>query len=150
MLNPRIAEALRLVGYNIRSVEQVFGNRPGGVKDPEIIEWCAENSAVWLTADIAAKRRQEQQTKLRSISVVWYHSPKQGWSTMQQHWIITKFLQRIATELRCELSSWIRRKVSATTRVAAKAGSPRLSVRAGTQIGRTASGRLVLAFKLLS
>ena len=99
MLNPRIAEALRLVGYNIRSVGEVFGNRPGGVKDPEIIEWCVENSAVWLTADIAAKRRHEQQTKLCSISVVWYHSPKQGWSTMQQHWIITKFLQRIGNEL---------------------------------------------------
>ena len=99
MLNPKIAEALRLVGYNIRSVEEVFGNRLGGVKDPEIIEWCAENSAVWLTADIAAKRRHEQQTKLRRISVVWYHSPKQGWSTMEQHRIITKFLQRIANEL---------------------------------------------------
>ena len=44
MLNPKIAEALRLVGYNIRSVEEVFGNRLGGVKDPEIIEWCAEKA----------------------------------------------------------------------------------------------------------
>ena len=99
MFNPRIAEALRLVGYNIRSVGEVFGNRPGGVKDPEIIEWCAENSAAWLTADIAAKRRYEQQTKLHKISVVWFHSPKQGWDTKHQHWIITKFLQRITDEL---------------------------------------------------
>ena len=99
MLNPKIAKALRLVGYNIRSVEEVFGNRPGGVMDPEIIEWCAENSAVWLTADIAAKRRHQQQTKLHRISVVWYNSPKQGWSTKQQHWVITKFLQRIADDL---------------------------------------------------
>ncbi len=70
MFNPAVAEALRLVGYNVCSVGEVFGDRPGGVKDPEIIKWCADNSAVWLTADIAPKRRHGQQTKLREISVV--------------------------------------------------------------------------------
>lgn len=99
MLNPAIASALRLVDYDMRSVAEIFGDRPDGVKDPEIIEWCAENRAVWFTADIAAKRRYEQQTKLQRISVVWFHRPKQGWSTKQQHWIVTKFLQRISDDL---------------------------------------------------
>ena len=37
--------------------------------------------------------------KQRRISAVWYHQPKQGWSTRQQHWVITKFLERICREL---------------------------------------------------
>ena len=52
MFNPAVAEALRLVGYNVCSVGEVFGDRPGGVKDPEIIKWCAKNSAVWLTFEL--------------------------------------------------------------------------------------------------
>ena len=52
MFNPAVAEALRLVGYNVCSIGEVFGDRPGGVKDPEIIKWCADNSAVWLTFEL--------------------------------------------------------------------------------------------------
>ena len=52
MFDPAVAEALRLVGYNVCSVGEVFGDRPGGVKDPEIIKWCAENSAVWLIFEL--------------------------------------------------------------------------------------------------
>lgn len=98
-LNPAIAEALAKVGFNIRSVKEVFGDPTGGVKDPTIIDWCAENTAVWLTTDVAVKRQQAQRAKLRRVSAVWYHQPKQGWSTKQQHWTITKFLERISNEL---------------------------------------------------
>lgn len=98
-LNPAIAEALRKVDFDIRSVRDVWGDVPGGVKDPTIIDWCAEYGGTWLTTDVAAKRQHEQQAKLRRISVVWYHQPKQGWSTRQQHWTITKFLDRISGEL---------------------------------------------------
>jgi len=55
-LNPAIAEALRKVGFNIHSVKDIFGDPPDGVKDPTIIDWCAEHRATWLTTDVAAKR----------------------------------------------------------------------------------------------
>ena len=99
-LNPAIAEALRLVGYNIRSVKEVFGEPPGGVKDPTIIEWLATSQAVWLTTDVAAKKRYAQTTMLNRVSVVWYRQPPQrGLSAKDQHWIVTKFLKRIESAL---------------------------------------------------
>jgi len=98
-LNPAIAEALRLVGYNVRSVTEVFGVPPGGVKDPTIIEWLAANQVVWLTTDVAAKKLYAQTTNLNKVSVVWYRQPKRGLPAKDQHWIITKFLKRIASAL---------------------------------------------------
>jgi len=80
-------------------VKEKLGDPPEGVKDPQILDWCAEHGAVWLTTDIAAKKQHGQSAKQRRISAVWYHQPKQGWSTRQQHWVITKFLERICREL---------------------------------------------------
>ena len=44
-LSPATARALRIVGYNIFDVETALGRK--GVKDPEIIEWCWANQAIW-------------------------------------------------------------------------------------------------------
>lgn len=44
-LPPATARALRIVGYNIFDVETALGRK--GVKDPEIIEWCWANQAIW-------------------------------------------------------------------------------------------------------
>ena len=44
-LPPATARALRIVAYNIFDVETALGRK--GVKDPEIIEWCWANQAIW-------------------------------------------------------------------------------------------------------
>jgi len=94
-LNPNIATALAMVGYDMISVREAFGARPEGVSDPEIIEWCATQKAAWLTADTSAKRAHEAALKARRISVIWFRQPKQGWSTKQQMEVITKHLRQI-------------------------------------------------------
>lgn len=98
-LNPNIADALSLVEYDITSVREAFGNRPQGVPDPEIIDWCAAQGATWLTTDISAKRTHEAALKARRISVVWCRQPKQGWSTKQQLEVIVKYLRPIEEQV---------------------------------------------------
>ena len=56
-LVPSVAQALRLVGYDSVYVSAI-GRR--GATDPEIIEWCRENAAVWIHAD-------DRATKLNKI-----------------------------------------------------------------------------------
>ena len=53
-LVPAVAKALCLVGHNIRNVAQALGGQ--GVKDPEIIDWCRQNNAIWVHADHRARK----------------------------------------------------------------------------------------------
>ena len=46
---PVVARALQSVGYPFSDTEAAMGQR--GTQDPEIIQWCKENDAVWVHAD---------------------------------------------------------------------------------------------------
>ena len=48
-----------------------FQNRLDGVPDPEIIAWCRDNKAVWITHDFAARRKHQGAMKAARIYVVW-------------------------------------------------------------------------------
>lgn len=74
-LAPRVAQALRLVGYDIEDVATVFDpdgtRRSEGIKDPEIIEWCQTTGRVWIHADDRA-RKEHGALMLRSgIRTLW-------------------------------------------------------------------------------
>ena len=70
-LAPAVAEALALVGYRCTTVRKVFD--AGGVKDPEIIAWCAANSAVWVHADDHALREHEARLFETPIRTIWVY-----------------------------------------------------------------------------
>jgi len=50
-LSPDIAAALNHFDIDIMHVQSVFPLRPEGVPDEEIIDWCGNNDAVWITHD---------------------------------------------------------------------------------------------------
>ena len=52
-LAPEVARALAIVDYEIRPLADVLEK---GAPDPEIIEWCRQNGAVWIHADDSAKK----------------------------------------------------------------------------------------------
>lgn len=81
-LVPSVARALSLVGYSVHTVDDVLGRR--GVKDPEIINWCGENEAVWIHADDNARREHARLINSAKISTVWVPRPKKGLSAKQQ------------------------------------------------------------------
>jgi len=78
----------------MNSVPQ-FQNRPEGVEDPEIIEWCRDNSRVWITHDIAARKRHEADIKAARIFVLWIRvSPEEG-----AIWLFFKMIVRTIDEI---------------------------------------------------
>jgi len=72
-----------------------FQNRPEGVEDPEIIYWCRDNSRVWITHDIKARKRHEADMKAAHIYVAWIRgSPEEGTT-----WLFFKMIVRTIDEL---------------------------------------------------
>lgn len=74
-LAPRVAEALRLVGYDIEDVATVFdpdgARRSEGIKDPEIIEWCRTTGRVWIHADDRARKEHAALLLRSGIRTLW-------------------------------------------------------------------------------
>ena len=67
-LPPRVAEALRLVGYQLTSC-QAEGTL--GWQDEELIPWLASQKYVWVTKDDTARSQHLQVIQRARISVVW-------------------------------------------------------------------------------
>lgn len=85
-LNPELAQALRLAGWDIKNVYEAFGVGPWDrVLDEDIIPWCAREDRVLVTADESARREHELALKANLISVLWLQRPKKGMSTPYQH-----------------------------------------------------------------
>ena len=70
-LVPAVAKALSLVGYEIESVGTAFGRK--GVSDPEIIDWCRRNGAVWIHADDRAKKEHRKLLQTSGIRTIWMY-----------------------------------------------------------------------------
>ena len=98
-LAPAVAQALSLVDYNFVDVRSEI--RPQGVKDPEIIQWCQENEAIWVHAD---DRGQERSTgyvaaKLSGIRTLLVERPKIGMSPKEQLRVLSFVLPRLLNQL---------------------------------------------------
>ena len=96
-LAPAVARALRLVGYNIADVETAFGHK--GVKDPEIIEWCRTNQAVWIHADDRARRQHKAQLLTSGIRTIWIFRPRGRMTGKEQLRILAFVLPKMIEAL---------------------------------------------------
>lgn len=76
-LDPNVAKALALVGYDI--VDVVTAIDPSGemsrIEDPVIIEWCRVHGSVWIHADDRARRQHKKQLQTSGIRTLWVRRP---------------------------------------------------------------------------
>lgn len=99
-LNPYLAAAFQLAGWDIKSVQEWFGVDPEeSVLDEVIIPRCGSEGRVWVTADERAQRRHEAALKLHRVSVLWIIRPNDGMSTAYQHAHIATALLRVDYDL---------------------------------------------------
>ncbi len=92
-LAPVVAQALALVGYEIADIETVFGKK--GVKDPEIIEWCQENEAVWIHADDRARKQHGALLQTSGIRTVWVYRRRGAMTGKEQLRVLSSALPRL-------------------------------------------------------
>ena len=95
-LVPAVADALNLVGYNIESVQTVFGQK--GVTDPEIIDWCRINQAVWIHADDRARRQHRKLLQTSGIRTEWVYRTRGAMSASEQLRILSFVLPKLMKE----------------------------------------------------
>lgn len=84
-LDPAVAEALRLVGYD-------FTVRQKSAQDPDIIEWCRVNQAVWVHADDRARREHRVQLQTSGIRTVWVYRERGRMTGVEQLRILSYVL----------------------------------------------------------
>ena len=96
-LVPQVAEALRLVGYRINDPVSVF--RREGVTDPEIIDWCRDNDAIWINADDSARRQHKKKLQTSGVMTLWIRRPKGKMSGREQLRIISYALPILIDKL---------------------------------------------------
>ena len=91
-----VARALELVDYEIRVTTEVFGKQ--GTEDPEIIEWCSRNGAVWIHADNRAKRQHRNLIRTSGIRTVLIRRRGGAMAPREQLRIISCILPRLIHE----------------------------------------------------
>ena len=97
-LTPAVAEALALVGYRFVTVVAAFGRN--AVEDPEIIEWCRAQNAVWVHADDRA-RKQHRALLLRSgILTVWVYRKRGRMTAREQLRVLVYALPQLLRDWR--------------------------------------------------
>lgn len=103
-LSPDIAKSLRPFDFDVVHCKEVpqFQNRPDIVEDPEIIQWCKDNTSAWITHDFAARRKHEGVMKAARIHVIWIRGktqPPELQSGESATWRFYKMLVRTIDEL---------------------------------------------------
>ena len=92
-LVPAVAEALSLVGYDFTVPEK-------GDKDPEFIEWCRENRAVWVFADDRARRQHGVQLQTSGVRTIWVYRERGHMTGKEQlrilSFVLPLFLKALA------------------------------------------------------
>ncbi len=96
-LSPEVAKALILVDYNFVDVRSAI--RPQEVKDPEIIQWCQENEAIWVHADVAAPKKHGELLQTSGIRTLLVVRPKAGMSRQEQLRVLSFVLPRLLKQL---------------------------------------------------
>lgn len=97
-LAPVVAQALKLVGYDGLDVPTAVGQK--GAKDPEIIDWCRQNEAVWVHADDRAKKQHKALLQTSGIRTVWIYRKRGAMSGKEQLRILTFILPLLIQRLR--------------------------------------------------
>lgn len=92
-LSPAVAKALILVDYNFADVRLAI--RPQEVKDPEIIQWCRENDAIWVHADDQANRKHKKLLETSGIRTLWILRPGGAMSRKEQLRILSSALPKL-------------------------------------------------------
>lgn len=90
-LDWNVAEALRLVSYNVTSVYKAFDGQ-SGVKDPALIEWCKVNDATWVHADDKARKEHKKDILTSGIGFLWVYRPGGKMSSKEQLRILSYVL----------------------------------------------------------
>ncbi|MCE2457904.1 MAG: hypothetical protein J4G14_08825 [Dehalococcoidia bacterium] len=104
-LVPAVARSLQLVGYNFVDVATAFGTK--GSQDPEIIEWCGRNQAVWIHADDRARRQHRALLQTSGIRTLWIYR-RRGRMTGKEQLRILAFVLILFRD-------WLNTRQSATT-----------------------------------
>ena len=98
-LTPAVADALRLVGYDIQDVVTVLDpDRTRGsesIKDPKIIDWCQESGAVWIHADDRAKKEHGALMLRSGIRTLWVIRPSGRMTGREQLRILAFVLPKL-------------------------------------------------------
>ena len=96
-MSPDIAEALRLFNRDIIHFKSVpeFKNRPEGVEDPEIIEWCRVNGRLWITHDKEARKQYEVDLKSARINVLWLRGSPQEFAAWRQFKVVVRIIDKL-------------------------------------------------------
>lgn len=96
-LDPAVAEALALVGYEITVGEK-------GDQDTEIIDWCRMNQAVWIHADDRARRQHRVQLQTSGVRTIWVYRERGHMTGMEQlrvlSYVLPHFLKALAERSR--------------------------------------------------
>ena len=91
-LSSEVAQALALVGYEILSLSEALEK---GAPDPEIIEWCRQNGAVWIHADDSAKNDHRELLLTSGIRTLWIRRKGGEMFAREQLRIISSALPRL-------------------------------------------------------
>ena len=98
-LAPRVAEALRAVGYDIQDVARVPDpdgtRRSAGITDPEIIEWCRTTGRVWIHADDRAKKQHAAHLLRSGTRTLWIQRPGGKMTAREQLRILAFVLPKL-------------------------------------------------------
>lgn len=98
-LTPAVADALRLVGYDIEDVVTVLDpartRGSDSIKDPEIIAWCQESEAVWIHADDRARKEHGALVVRSGIRTLWVFRPGGRMTAREQLRILAFVLPRL-------------------------------------------------------
>jgi len=90
-LDWNVAKALPLVEYNTTTVYEAFPGR-SGVKDPEIIAWCANDDATRVHADDRARKEHKKEIVTARIRFLWVYRPGGVMSSKEQLRILSYIL----------------------------------------------------------
>lgn len=120
-LTPAVAEALASVGYRFVTVRAVFAGR-AAVEDPEIIEWCRANGAVWVHADDRARKQHRALLQRSGVRTVWVYRKRGAMTSKEQLRILSFVLPQL-------LERWRDRPAVRHYRVAATNDRAKPSVR---------------------
>ena len=97
-LVPAVSEALKLVGYRTESVQSVFGLK--GVADPDVIEWCRRNQAVWIHSDDRARKEHRVQLQTSGIRTIWLYRERGRMAGREQlrilAFVLPQFLHKLS------------------------------------------------------
>ena len=91
-LSPEVAQALALVGYEIRHLSDALEK---GTGDLEIIEWCRRNGAIWIHADNKAKSEHRESIQTSGIRTLRVHRRRGAMPAQEQLGVISYVLPQL-------------------------------------------------------